>query len=113
MGGFGASYVNQVLGTLLIAHAIYYRRHLTRTKIQSIIYPVACCFAGYALFSYTIDWFVSGYIFHSSLESANLHLTAFALAIVLVLVSFILRDVNARSKVLYYFKKLYELVTHR
>jgi hypothetical protein len=79
MGGFGASYVNEVLGSLLIISLVVYRKELVRTKIRLLIFPLLCSLAGYALYSYVIDWFVTGYIFQYEVENAYYHLMAFVL----------------------------------
>jgi hypothetical protein len=107
MRGFGASYVNEVLGTLLIACAIYYRKHLTSTRIRSLIYPIACCFAGYALFKYVIGWFVSGYVYQSSLADADRHIVAFFFGIPIVLLLF-LANLEFRKDVLNFFRRFYK-----
>ncbi len=111
MRGFGASYVNEVLGTLLMAQLIYFREDLTRTRIRSVIYVVACFLAGYALLSYVINWFVQGYVFNTSLEDANLHIAAFAVGLILVLASFLAQE-KPRGHVLHAFRDLRSTLAH-
>ncbi len=89
MSGFGASYVNEVLGALLIIYIVVYRKHLTGTRIRSFAFPILCFFAGYTILSYVLDWFVSGYMFNFEVEKANLHISAFFLGLLLSFGSFI------------------------
>lgn len=111
MAGFGASYVNEVLCVLLIIYILGYRSKLTNTRFRLLIFPVSCFFVGYVLFSYVIDWAVTGYVLNTSIEKAELHVRALFWGILLSSMSFptniknlirrgytILRDVKLREE---------------
>jgi len=106
MGGWGASYINEVLGLLLIIYIIGYAKRLTETRLRLSIYPFVCFFAGYALFGYIIDWAVGGYVLGSLVELADLHLGALAWGVPLVSISFLATS-EVRRKISYYVKKGY------
>lgn len=109
MAGFGASFVNEVLGVLLIMYIIAYRTKLTGTRFRLFIFPIFCFFAGYALLRYVIDWAVAGYVYKISIESAELHIRAFLWGILLSLISF-LTSAEVRANLKRFMRRCYTIL---
>jgi hypothetical protein len=99
IGGFGASFVNEVLGVFLIFNIIIFRKILVITKYRLLLYPLICFLAGYSLFSYVIDWLIRGYILKIDVKNALFHFYAFIWGILISMTMFFM-NTRTREKIL-------------